>query len=219
MPMSAPSTTRRRVIAWSKDDPFGAEFAIVELDGERLNASGVAIGSDPEPYKLTYTLDTAAGFLTSRLTVAALGDGWRRELTLRRDEGSWRADVEQDGAVALPDAGGDMALFADALDPDLGLSPLFNTMPVLRYGLHRGGSADDFVMMWISVPDLGIHVSPQRYTHVEDRAQGEHVVRFAAVGEGEDFVADVIFDEDGLVVDYPGIASRLRRRRAGPSSK
>ena len=36
-----------------------------------------------------------------------------------------------------------------------------------------------------------------------------HLVRFEAVGEGEDFVADVQFDEDGLVIDYPGIASRI----------
>jgi hypothetical protein len=35
-------------------------------------------------------------------------------------------------------------------------------------------------------------------------------VRFESVGEGEDFVADVVFDADGLVLDYPGIATGVR---------
>jgi hypothetical protein len=36
------------------------------------------------------------------------------------------------------------------------VSPLFNSMPVLRHALHDGGTADDFVMVWISVPALAI---------------------------------------------------------------
>ncbi|HZR94590.1 MAG TPA: putative glycolipid-binding domain-containing protein, partial [Gaiellaceae bacterium] len=99
-------------------------------------------------------------------------------------------------------------LFDGAFDPDLGLSPLFNTMPVLRHRLHDGKKADEFLMVWISVPDLALHPSPQRYTHLERRGVDERVVRFEAVGDG--FVADVVFDREGLVVDYPGIATRVR---------
>jgi len=51
---------------------------------------------------------------------------------------------------------------SDALDLDLGLSPVFITMPVLRHDLHNGGRAEEFLMIWISVPDLSIHASPQR---------------------------------------------------------
>jgi uncharacterized protein len=211
VPTTALASARRRTIAWSKEEPFGAEFAVLELDRDRLSGSGVAIGSAPEPYGLDYTLDCAAGFLTTHLSIAAVGDGWRRKLTLRREQRGWSAEVEQNGTVALPDAGGEMAVFADALDPDLGLSPLFNTLPVLRHGLHTGWGAEDFTMVWISVPDLGLHLSAQRYTHLQDGAHGEHIVRFEAAGEGEDFTADIVFDDDGLVIDYPGIASRLRR--------
>jgi hypothetical protein len=85
-------------------------------------------------------------------------------------------------------------------------------MPVLRHDLHNGGSAEDFLMIWISVPDLSIHASPQRYTFLERRSGVQRLVRFEAVGKGEDFVADVQFDSDGLVVDYPGIASRIGGR-------
>jgi hypothetical protein len=44
-----PAVLRSRSVAWSKQNPFGAEHASVELGPETLCARGVAIGSDPEP--------------------------------------------------------------------------------------------------------------------------------------------------------------------------
>ena len=41
-----------RAIAWVKQDPPGAEFADVVIEGRRLGASGVAIGSAPIAYRL-----------------------------------------------------------------------------------------------------------------------------------------------------------------------
>ena len=84
---------------------------------------------------------------------------------------------------------------------DLGFSPLFNSLPVLRYDLHRGGEPREFVMTWISVPDLEVRQSAQRY----DPLGGDGVVRYQA----GDFVADIEFDEDGFVVSYPGLAERV----------
>jgi hypothetical protein len=203
-----------RTVAWSKNDPIGAEIATVGLSGDRMHASGVAIGSDPEPYRLDYELETTAGLLTSRVLVSARGERWSRRIELTHKDGAgWRAEVSQEGPVSLPDAGGELSSFDDAIDPDLGLSPLFNTMPVVRHRIHEGGTADDFLMVWISVPDLSLHASPQRYRYLETRAPDERVIRFEAVGEDDDFAANVIFDADGLVVDYPGIAARIRAAR------
>lgn len=51
-----------RAIVWVKDDPFGVEFAEIEITARRLTASGVAIGSAPLPYRLDYELETGAEF-------------------------------------------------------------------------------------------------------------------------------------------------------------
>jgi hypothetical protein len=83
---------------------------------------------------------------------------------------------------------------------DLGFSPLFNTLPVLADGLHRGGEPRVYVMTWVSVPDLEVFRSEQRYEPL-----GDGVVRFSA----DEFTADVEFDEDGFVVRYPGLAERV----------
>ena len=61
----------KRAVAWVKDDPFGVEFAEIDLSPNRLNACGVAIAgaSIQVPIGLDYTLETAADFVTSRLHV------------------------------------------------------------------------------------------------------------------------------------------------------
>jgi uncharacterized protein len=83
---------------------------------------------------------------------------------------------------------------------DLASSPLFNSLPVLEHGLNERGEARDFVMRWVSVPDLGVSRSEQRYEPF-----GPGMVRFRS---GE-FTAMLSLDEDGFVVRYPGLAERV----------
>jgi hypothetical protein len=85
---------------------------------------------------------------------------------------------------------------------DLGWSPLFNSLPVIRDGLLTPGPPRDYVMRWVEVPSLEVSMSEQRYEPLGDR-----VVRFRA----GDFVSDITFDPDGFVVDYPGIGARASR--------
>jgi uncharacterized protein len=105
-------------------------------------------------------------------------------------------------ALRLEIVGGrtaDVAL--DGLDFfDLGNSPLFNSLPVLRDGLLDGGEPREYVMRWVSVPALEVSEQRQRYVPLPGR-----VVRF----ESDDFVAEIRFGEDGLVEHYPGLAERV----------
>ena len=82
---------------------------------------------------------------------------------------------------------------------DLGWSPLFNSLPVLRDGLLEPGSPREYLMRWIDVPSLEVSVSEQRYEPL-----GDGVIRFSS---GE-FVRDITFDANGFVVSYPGIGVR-----------
>lgn len=82
---------------------------------------------------------------------------------------------------------------------DLGWSPLFNSLPVIRDGLLEPGPPRDNVMRWMDVPSLAISISEQRYEPL-----GIGLVRFQA----NTFTAEIQFDEAGLAVRYPGIATR-----------
>ena len=82
---------------------------------------------------------------------------------------------------------------------DLGWSPLFNSLPVIRDGLLHPGPPRDYLMRWVDVPSLQVSLSEQRYEPL-----GNGVVRFRA---GE-FVSDIRFDAQGFVVNYPEIGRR-----------
>jgi hypothetical protein len=74
-------------------------------------------------------------------------------------------------------------------------------MPILRHRLHHRAGAVECTMAWVSVPDLSLHRSLQRYEHVRTTSTGA-VVRFST----GDFTADLLVDTDGFVVDYPELA-------------
>ena len=100
-----------------------------------------------------------------------------------------------------------------ALDCDLALCPFTNTMPVLRHDLvaaaqHGGSAAVDLVMAWVSVPDLTVHPSSQRYTVVGPAASGGALIRYTS----GTFEATIDFDRDGLVREYPGLGKRIHPR-------
>jgi hypothetical protein len=200
-----------RCVAWSKADPLGAEFAEVRIDADVLAARGVAIGSAPFPYRLDYELETASAFVTSRFIVTARGNGWTRSLDLRRAiSGAWEETWSEYGENPLLPrrTATDLGVLADALDVDLGLSPLLNTPPVLRHGLIRREGSIDFTMAWVSVPDLSVHLSPQRYTFLRMIDGERSLVRFESLAE-DGFTVDITFDAEGLVLDYPGIGTRI----------
>lgn len=183
-------------IAWVKEDPFGTELVEASRADRTLSVIGVAIGSEPVPYRLDYVLETDTDLVTTRIVVTTRGNGWRRALTLRRaQDGSWSSRTADTNPLA------------GALDVDLGLSPLTNTMPVVREGLLDGRGSVEFLMAWISVPGLEVTPAPQRYTALEPDPDGARRVRFESLDS--DFTAELTYDDEGFVVDYPGLARRI----------
>jgi hypothetical protein len=191
-------------LVWRGLDAWRAEYANAALVTDRLLARGVQMGVEPLPYRLQYALDTTPGFATARLSVDAdgvdaNGRRWSRRLDLRRDDdGRWELSADGRGAVDLPPPGGDPEAFAEALDCDLGFSPLTNTMPILRLDAEPR----EHVMAWVSVPDLGVHRSEQRYEPIDER-------RVRYVGRHRDFVGELELDEFGFVLRYEGLAERV----------
>jgi hypothetical protein len=170
-------------LAWNGTPEWRAEVCEVVLAEDGLAATGAQVGAAPKPYRAAYELEVRGGWVTRRLRVEVAGTG---TLELRHDgKGTWSGapSVELDGV----------------LDCDLAFSPLTNVMPIRRHRLHEQPGAVDFEMAWVSLPDLAVHRSRQRYEHL---APGR--VRYSSGS----FTADLEVDADGLVVKYPGLAVR-----------
>jgi uncharacterized protein len=137
-------------------------------------------------------VESSPGGLRARGTQIAVEDA---AYELRYEVDAERLFVEMVG-------GGSLEVGLDGADFfDLASSPLFNSFPVIRHGMHRGGEPRDFVMAWVSVPELAVSRSEQRY----DPLAGEGLVRFRTGS----FTADIEFDSDGFVVHYPDLAERV----------
>jgi uncharacterized protein len=177
-----------RFVIWRGLDGWRADGAQVRLEAGRLSAQGTQFGADP--YRLDYRLLTGPDFVTQTLELSLLRDGaLKRMLLARRPDGSWTADDRP-----MPEVEG-------ALDCELGLCPLTNTMPVLRAGLLApGAEPHDFVMAWVAVPDLTVHRAEQRYEPID-----RHHVRYV----DPSFEAVLELDDDGLVTHYPELAERV----------
>ena len=178
-----------RLLIWRGLDEWRAEAAHVRVDADRLTAHGTQVGATPEAYRVDYSLRTGAEFVAERLELSVLADGrLRRLLIVRHPDGRWTADDRQ-----LPELDG-------ALDFDVLNSPVFNSTPVLRHDMATGGDARDFVMAFVTVPELAVTRSEQRYTPL-----GDGRVNYAS----GDFSADIHFDDDGLVTLYEGYLERV----------
>jgi uncharacterized protein len=115
------------------------------------------------------------------------------ELRYRLDARTLRLELAGQRSRAVP--------LDDADFFDLGWSPLFNSLPVIRDRLLESDQARDYVMRWVDVPSLEVTTSEQRYEPL-----GSGRIRFCSGS----FTAEIEFDEDGFVLDYPGIGRRVR---------
>jgi hypothetical protein len=195
-----------RFCVWTGVEEWLVEAASVDLRAGGMTATGTQFGARPVPYRVDYRLDASVGFVTGELDLTALGEGWRRRLLLRRPAaGDWSADVEDGGDPPGGAWDGACLGLSEARDVDLAFSPLTNSMPILRHGLHREGSRE-FVMAWVSVPDLHVTSSRQRYEHVRADERGA-TVRFLDLDS--DFTAELALEPAGLLVIYPGLARRV----------
>lgn len=188
--------TFNTTLTWRILASDGLETDWVTMTEGRLRGRGRGVGLTPEPYWLSYELETGEEFVTRRLHVEVQTAGETRQLELVRDlDGAWSAN-------------GTPLVGVDALDCDLGRCPLTNTMPILRHRLHQQPGTQDFTMAWVSVPDLTVLPASQTYTHLTSTPEG---ARLRYHGRHRNFSGEIEVDNDGLVIHYPDLGTRLTR--------
>jgi hypothetical protein len=158
------------------------------------SADSVVLAFDEHgrPFRLAYQLtwDEAWRLRDARLVVTT--ERATRSLRLETDgKGHWR-----DGdARALAELDG-------CIDIDIWPTPFTNTFPIRRQPLAVG-ERREFIMAWVSAPELTVRPMRQGYTRLADR-----LYRFENL-DGSGFRAELRVDEDGVVLDYQGVFRRL----------
>ncbi|WP_295010699.1 putative glycolipid-binding domain-containing protein [uncultured Microbacterium sp.] len=187
----------------SLPDGDRTDEAHLQLTSEGMYAFGTAIAPD---YALSWRLDAGEGWVTRELRVTAEAFEWSRSLVLRRSpDGVWSSQTNSMGSVGLPDPGlADPESLSTALDCDLGLCPVTNTMPIRRLGLlEREVPPTPLIMAWVEVPSLRVLRSDQLYASSPRPGR----VRYRSLHR--DFEAELLVDQDGVVIEYPTLARRV----------
>jgi hypothetical protein len=190
------------MLTWQAEDGHGLEGTRLLLGTGGFRALGRLVRADPHGgFTASYRLVVSDDGTLERLSVTSATAERERHLTINRtDDGIWLLDTGTG-------AGSTRADFAQAVDVDLAYSPMFNTLPIRRFGLHRDTGEHTVPMVYLSLPDLEVRAVEQTYRTVAelDGEDGHALVEF----RWEDFTAELVVDADGVVASYPGLARRL----------
>ncbi len=186
----------QREMIWSTGDGIGSEYLILTGDDAGIVADSVIFATrDAEPTRVHYTLRCDPAWRIREVTVSVAKPGSEPHvLRLTSDgAGSWKNGK----GAALPE-------FDGCIDIDISATPFTNTLPIRRLHLKRG-QLEPIRVLFIHVPTLRIEPWDQRYTGLTaDRVRYESI--------GSDFMCELEIDDDGLVIDYPGLFRRVWSR-------
>jgi uncharacterized protein len=135
-------------------------------------------------------------------------DDWctqRAEVSSSSERGSYHCVVERIGSGGWRVDGQERSDLAGCRDVDLESSACTNAMPVHRMQLVIGQQRDA-PAVYVRAVDMTVERLEQRYRRLTD--DGGHM-RYHYESPRFAFEADLAYDEWGLVVDYPGIATRV----------
>ncbi len=182
---------------WTRTDvPEGLGLGTLtpRPDGYGLEA-GETVVEDGEAFSTRFGVDTDLAWVTRRVRVEVLSAHGTSRLDLTARDGSWTLG---DG-TPLPELLG-------CFDVDVAATPLTNTLPIRRLGL-RPGEHRDIAVAWVHVPSLTVQRVRQRYLRNGSSGGLDHYT----YSDPEHGRYRLSVDNHGLVVDYEGLARRLRR--------
>ena len=191
MPFAAPPPTA----AWRHQEArSGFEVAYFDLldDGYRIEGWTTAVEGG-QTWAVDYAIVLDTNWTTRRARISGRSVSGLHSVALEADgEGHWLVDGE-----TAPHLNG-------CLDVDLESSALTNALPVHRMGLLVGGRAGA-PAAYVRALDLAVERLEQTYTRIADETGHQ---RYDYTAPAFEFASRLVYDESGLVLDYPGVAVR-----------
>jgi uncharacterized protein len=181
--------------AWQhRDSRRGFEVVFLSRAPHHRAEGATAAVEGEEPLTVQYLLTFDEGWITNGVLVAGRSASGRRAVKLEADaDQRWRVDGER-----APHLEG-------CFDADLESSCLTNAFPVRRLALAVGQAADA-PAAYVRAVDLRVERLEQRYTRLDD-VDGRQRYHYRA--PAFDFECELVYDQAGLLLDYPGIGRRV----------
>lgn len=181
--------------AWQhRDARRGFEVVFFEVIESGYSISGCTTAiEEGEASAVDYSIALSADWTTRRAEVGNLVSSGRHTVVIEGDgEGNWLVDGEARDELA------------GCLDVDLECSSMTNAFPVRRMGLAIGQTTPA-PAAYVRDLDLSVERLEQSYRLEADAGE---IRRYWYESPAFGYTAELAYDEFGLVLDYPGLASR-----------
>lgn len=178
---SAPILALVTAVLWQSSEG-GSDLCVLEEAGRGWRLRGTVLSAaGKEPVEIRYRVVASPEWATEEVEVLVAFAG-----------GDPREPVELGALWSGKDRPPE---FADCADVDLGFTPATNTLPIRRLRLEVGGEAE-IAVAWLRWPELRLERAVQRYARL---AKDRYLF------SQDDFRAELVVDEQGLVIDYEGL--------------
>jgi uncharacterized protein len=181
-----------REVRWASEEGEGIEHLVFDARDDGFFVESAVIGQRyGKSYGLCYRVRCDRRWRATEVFVTVMGGG---SLELHGDgEGHWH-----DGHGLV------LSALEGCIDVDIAATPYTNTLPIRRLPLAQG-ERQPIAVVYISTPDLQVTRAEQAYTCIELNRE------YRYEGIFRDFSANLKIDDDGLVIDYPTLFTRLPR--------
>ena len=186
------------ILTWRSHDNTRIESTRIQLSGNRIKAYGriVAAATDAHPaFSASYDLVTDDNGATKRLSLTVSLAERDRQLSISRDEENMWLITDHEGQSRDS--------YEGAVDVDVVLSPFFNALPIRRVGLHRHADAVTLPLVYVNLPELTVGPATISYSS-SDPESGGGIKLVSPVAD-----TTIVVDDDGFILDYPGLAKRI----------
>ncbi|MDH2424281.1 putative glycolipid-binding domain-containing protein [Sphaerisporangium sp. TRM90804] len=191
MPFTAPPRTAAWRHLHARD---GFEVVYFRPTPEGLHVEGCTTAyEDGQTWIVDYAVELDTAWLTRSAQISGRSSAGSRQVTLKADgAGHWWVD------------GSPAPHLEGCLDVDLESSAMTNTFPIHNLAL-RAGVRTPAPAAYVRAEDLTVSRLEQTYTRLP--ADPPHH-RYDYTSPAFDFACRLTYDDHGLVLDYPGIATR-----------
>lgn len=187
------------VLTWRAPDCTQMESVRVQVAGGRVKAHGriaAAATQDRPAFSASYDLVTDDSGATKRLSINVSLPDRERQISIARDEENmWLVTGHQ---------GESRSGYDGALDVDMTLSPFFNALPIRRLGLHQRPESVTLPVVYVYLPELTVAAASISYSGSGPDGGDSSIMLCSPVAE-----TTVVVDDDGFILDYPGLAERI----------
>lgn len=184
-----------KTVRWAQLDGTGLEHLTLDTQADGIVIESAVVGeNDGEAFGLMYRIECNMQWQVTRLVVRLAGG---IAFDLRRGD-----DIDGTPDIWTDAEGTPQEMLNGCIDVDIMATPFTNTLPIRRLHLQPG-ERRVIRVVYVSVPSMTVSAVDQAYT----RLGPDRRYRFEGLDTG--FEAEITTDDDGFVIDYPGLFRRI----------